>query len=271
MSEAVVIVENLTRVEKLADKLKEFLNFCGPISKLTIHKSEGKETNYAVVTFTSGSAARTAILMNNTPFEGSTVTVKAAPAGFVVPEADDEDQRPPVAAPVETASPLSGPEAIFELVLKQGAELTNAALEQAKALDQQHQISATIGALTEQAVQQAQAKFTEIDNELHITTKVTELTQQIEGTVSAITEQATALEQQYKIKETADGVFAATGVALTGLATEATKIAEQISEDPKVKEGIAALDAFSKEAEQTVAQAVGAAMAAAPTTAPTTQ
>lgn len=36
MSEAVVIVENLTRVADLKGKLQEFLGFCGGIDKITI-------------------------------------------------------------------------------------------------------------------------------------------------------------------------------------------------------------------------------------------
>lgn len=52
--------------------------------------------------------------------------------------------------------------------------------------EEQHGISATFAAVTEQAVQQAQAKFTEIDKELHITTKAAELTQQVEATFAAV-------------------------------------------------------------------------------------
>lgn len=95
-------------------------------------------------------------------------------------------------------------------------------------LPEQHGITATLAALTEQAVQQAQAKFTELDNELHITAKATELGQQIEHTFAAVSGTTKLLltlqlDEQYKIKETtqtvAGTVAAATGTALNDLAT----------------------------------------------------
>lgn len=51
---------------------------------------------------------------------------------------------------------------------------------------EQLHITATLAAVTEQAAQQAQAKFTELDKELNLSTKAAELGQQIEATFVAV-------------------------------------------------------------------------------------
>lgn len=69
------------------------------------------------------------------------------------------------------------------------------------------------------------------------------------------------LDEQYKIKETTQTAVTATETAFVGLASEATKVVTQLSEDPKLKEGVAQLEAWGQATGQAVQQTVEAAIA----------
>jgi len=233
----VVLVQNIQNSSNLKPALTEYFNFCGEISSITLHKGDAENTVTAIVRFAGSGVARTAILMNNTPFQGRNITVTNLPDNYTPPP--EIVPSGTVQEAVPAAEPIPGsPEAILQDLLKQ-----------ARAIDEQHGITATITAVTGEAVQQAQTKFQEIDKELQLTTKAAELGKEIEATF-------TALDQQYKITEATQQAKAATEAAFSELAVGATKVVEQLSQDPNIKEGLASLESWGEQTGKSIKEVV---------------
>jgi len=263
MTDAVVIVDNLPCGVTIKEQLQEYLGFAGAIKTLTVHKNEGKDTAHAVVTFEDAGATRTAVLMNNTPLLGGTITVTHAPKDYSVPKEDTlvlgssgavsvEASGSAAADPAGEAPLANSPEAVFQEVLKQGKAFADQAIDQLRAIDEQHHITATLTAVTEQTVQQAQAKMTELDSVYDIKGKALGFSREIQT-------QFDHLDQQYKITEATQQAKVATETAIVGLAAEANQTIDKISKDPAVAQGITAIESWGQATGKTIQEAIAAA------------
>jgi RNA recognition motif-containing protein len=168
-----VHVENIS-TKTSEDEIKSFFSFCGKISNISVTPTDS-DTQSASVTFEKTAAAKTALLLDNTQLGPNSVKVSSAksidelagdkPAS--AEEAKDGDHH------IEQEEK---PRArIVAEYLAHGYTISDAAIERALAVDQQHGISAKFtNALTNfdqrfQATQKAQA----VDNKLGLTQKGT--------------------------------------------------------------------------------------------------
>lgn len=145
-----VHVKNIS--EKTEDKeIKDFFTFCGKISSIDI-TTEGS-TKSATVTFEKETAARTALLLNNTKLGGNEITVTGDASTSATPPSvpttsateDDAENRSPLLTQEE--KPRSR---VLAEVLAHGYLVADTGLAKAIALDEQHGISSRFVATLKQ-------------------------------------------------------------------------------------------------------------------------
>jgi len=123
-------------------EVRDFFSFCGKISKLSVTPTsdEADSSKSATVTFEKETAAKTALLLDNTQLGPSQVTVKST-AGL--------DDLAPAQKDTETGEPLSEEvtqedkprSRIVAEYLAHGYVIGDRIIEQALALDKQHGVS----------------------------------------------------------------------------------------------------------------------------------
>jgi len=128
---------NIVQVKNIhattADKeIKEFFSFCGKISDVQV-TTEG-ESKSAVVTFEKESAAKTALLLNNTQLGSSQITVTGS--------ADKEDAHDATERDTDEITQEEKPRSrIFAEYLAHGYVVGDAALQRAIELDTKHGVT----------------------------------------------------------------------------------------------------------------------------------
>lgn len=167
-----VHVENISK-KTTEDEIKSFFGFCGKIESVSV-KASSDDTQSATVTFQKVAAAKTAQLLDNTQLGPNSVTVTGAKS---IDELAGEKS-----APAEEAKDgdhnieqEEKPRArIFAEYLAHGYTISDKAIEQALAIDQQHGVSSKFTAALQnfdqrfQATQKAQA----VDSRLGATDKL---------------------------------------------------------------------------------------------------
>ncbi|KFA75676.1 hypothetical protein S40288_06168 [Stachybotrys chartarum IBT 40288] len=135
-SKSTVIVKNISP-ESTDDSIRDFFSFCGSIADLKI-TSEG-ETRTAEVTFEKETAAKTALLLNNTQLGSNHITVTGAGG-----DSDDAPQSPKnnTSRDTDEITQEEKPRArILAEYLAQGYVIGDAAITRAIDLDSKHGVS----------------------------------------------------------------------------------------------------------------------------------
>ncbi|KAF2432821.1 hypothetical protein EJ08DRAFT_552232, partial [Tothia fuscella] len=116
-------------------EVRDFFSFCGKISNLSVN-DEGKDTKSATVTFEKETAAKTALLLDNTQLGPSQVTVTSDSSSTSGTSKDTEH------GDDQEVSQEDKPRArIVAEYLAHGYVISDQAIERALALDKQHGIS----------------------------------------------------------------------------------------------------------------------------------
>jgi len=165
MSEnATVNISNIS--PKTTEKeIRDFFSFCGKIEDLSITPATGEEGAQlsATVTFAQSSAARTALLLDNTQLSGAPIHV-SAPASLSELQHDVE-QHNHEATDEEIRQEDKPRAAIFAEYLAQGYVVGDKALQKGIELDEKHGIS---------------SRFTKFVNDLNNKHKVTDKTRAVD-------------------------------------------------------------------------------------------
>jgi hypothetical protein len=170
----VVQVKNIS--SKTEDKeIKDFFAFCGKITDIKV-QSEGADNKSATVTFEKDTAAKTALLLNNTQLGANHISVTSDAAH------DDSHDGHTGERDSDTITQEEKPRSrIFAEYLAHGYVISDAALQQAINLDQKHGVSSrflnTLQGLDKKyhATDRAQT----VDQSYGITQKATNLLQGI--------------------------------------------------------------------------------------------
>ncbi|KAL2255459.1 hypothetical protein VTK26DRAFT_3353 [Humicola hyalothermophila] len=122
-------------------EIKDFFSFCGKIANIEITAADGSTKN-ATVTFEKETAARTALLLNQTSLGGKEISVTAETA-----PSDTTDDGPATTTSTAGGTPVLTQEEkprarILAEVLAHGYLVAETGLQKALALDEQHGISA---------------------------------------------------------------------------------------------------------------------------------
>jgi RNA recognition motif-containing protein len=120
-------------------EVRDFFSFCGKISSLSVTPTsdESSSTKSATVTFEKETAAKTALLLDNTQLGPAQVTVKsAASLGDLAPAAKEAEQ-----GGDEVAQEDKPRRRIVAEYLAHGYVISDKVIERALALDKQHGVS----------------------------------------------------------------------------------------------------------------------------------
>jgi len=166
MSANVVHVKNISK-ETSEKEIKDFFSFCGKIEKLEV-TSEG-ETQNATVTFEKETAAKTALLLDNTQLGSTQVSVSSATGG------DDFGHSAVDSDSDELTQEQKPRSRIIAEYLAHGYAIGDQTTQRAIDLDKQHGITnrflQTLQKLDERT--KASTKAKEVDDKYAITTKAT--------------------------------------------------------------------------------------------------
>ncbi|KAI5197811.1 hypothetical protein E4T42_09607 [Aureobasidium subglaciale] len=167
-----VHVQNIS-AQTSEKEVRDFFSFCGKISNISItpESNASDSVKSATVTFEKESAAKTALLLDNTQLGANQVHVAATAtldqlAGGKLSAADEESS--------DNISQEDKPRSrIVAEYLAHGYTISDKAIERALALDQQHGVSARFTSSLQQfdAKYQATAKAQGIDQKLGVTDK----------------------------------------------------------------------------------------------------
>jgi len=117
-------------------EVRDFFSFCGKISDLSV-KDEGGETKSATVTFEKATAAKTALLLDNTQLGPSQVHVTSDAATDSTSTSKDAEH----SADHDVAQEDKPRARIFAEYLAHGYVISDQVIEKGLALDKQHGIS----------------------------------------------------------------------------------------------------------------------------------
>jgi len=245
--------------------VSEFFSFCGKITnlKLTKYPNKGGE---AIVTFETESAAKTAQLLTNALIADRPITVGPYHGDNQVPSQTErsaaeeattieykEEQicnKPAVPADRSHTSVVAS-------LLASGYVLGKDAIEKAREIDEQNQISQKIMA----AATVAKEKITEIDQQLHISETIQSVGNTITTVGNTITTKAHALDQAYHVSDNVNAAIKTvaqtieSGVAMAKevpVVQSATSAVNQVGENIKtfVAPTVGALKANVEEIKQ---------------------
>ncbi|KFH45424.1 hypothetical protein ACRE_037500 [Hapsidospora chrysogenum ATCC 11550] len=136
MSKATVHVKNIATATS-DDEVREFFSFCGKIADLKV--TEEGESKSADVTFEKDTAAKTALLLNNTQLGANHITVTSA-AGDTGDEGSHFDKSGDRSGDEITQEEKPRARILAEY-LAQGYVIGDAAIQRALELDQKHGVS----------------------------------------------------------------------------------------------------------------------------------
>ncbi|THX10281.1 hypothetical protein D6D13_05518 [Aureobasidium pullulans] len=169
-----VHVQNIS-AQTSEKEVRDFFSFCGKISNISVtpESNEADSVKSASVTFEKESAAKTALLLDNTQLGANQVHVAATASldqlsGGKLSAADNDT------SDKDNLSQEDKPRSrIVAEYLAHGYTISDKAIERALALDQQHGVSARFTSTLQQfdAKYQATAKAQGIDQKLGVTDK----------------------------------------------------------------------------------------------------
>ncbi|KAK3172060.1 hypothetical protein OEA41_004144 [Lepraria neglecta] len=138
MSSTVVHVKNIAH-QTSEKEVRDFFSFCGKITSLSVTPtSEAADSQSATVTFEKETAAKTALLLDNTQLGSSQVSVSSA-AGISELAGSNNEEEPREGHDIsQEDKPRSR---IVAEYLAHGYVLSDAALQRAIALDNKHGVS----------------------------------------------------------------------------------------------------------------------------------
>jgi len=186
--------------------VSDFFSFCGKINKLFLTKTEGSDTNTAVIQFETDSAAKTALLLTNALIIDRPITV----TGFSSGTSQEKENVPVAEQSNVVSSNAQVPESqitqrefgvpddqrsktsVVASLVAAGYVLGQDALVKAKEIDEKHMISLQ----AKVAVDSVKAKLHEIDVSYGISEKAQTLGKQA-------TDKVKQIDEQYKISEKA--------------------------------------------------------------------
>lgn len=193
-SSTTVVVTNISPSAN-EKTLSEFFSFCGKITSLKLTKFPNKGGE-AVVVFETESAAKTALLLTNALIADRPITV--APF-FEEVHSEKSPNLPETGETVELKEQISHKTpastdnthtSVIASLIAAGYILGNDALNKARAIDEENQISSKIIS----AATVAKDKMTEIDQQLHITETISNI-----GTT--ITTKVNDIDQTYHVSD----------------------------------------------------------------------
>jgi len=185
--------------------VSDFFSFCGKINKLFLTKTEGSDTNTAVIQFETDSAAKTALLLTNALIIDRPIIVIGFSSG--TPEAEKVPEKNVVSPNTQipenqiTQREFGVPDdqrsktSVVASLVAAGYVLGQDALDKAKEVDEKHMISLQ----AKVAVESVKAKLHEIDVSYGISEKAQSLGKQA-------TDKVKQIDEQYKISEKAKEV-----------------------------------------------------------------
>eukprot|EP01090_Pellita_catalonica_P016892 TRINITY_DN4983_c0_g1_i1.p1 TRINITY_DN4983_c0_g1~~TRINITY_DN4983_c0_g1_i1.p1 ORF type:complete len:372 (-),score=110.02 TRINITY_DN4983_c0_g1_i1:141-1256(-) len=239
-----VFVRNIS--PKASEKsVGDFFAFCGIITSITIRRQPDSDEGLqeAIVEFKDAKATEIAKLLTNALIIDRPITVtlysqeaaKAAEAATTLDDTEvtvtgDEIQNKKHALPASQRSHTS----VIASLVAAGYELANGTLEKARAVDDQHKISATVTS----GLTTAQAKASELDKEYKISETASSFTNSLVQTVAAY-------DQTYGISEAAKGAYTATSDAVKATAATAAESLKPVTENPTVVSTVGTIKATS--------------------------
>jgi RNA recognition motif-containing protein len=184
MSANVVYVKNISK-ETSEKEVKDFFSFCGKITQLEV-TSTG-ETQNATVTFEKETAAKTALLLDNTQLGKTQVSVSSATGGDDFGHSTNDNEEGD-----EIAQEQKPRSRIIAEYLAHGYIITDQTAEKAIDLDKKHGISnrflETLQKLDQKV--QASSKAKVVDEKYDITNKATQTVSSIWSGLSSYYEKA---------------------------------------------------------------------------------
>eukprot|EP01129_Flabellula_baltica_P005175 TRINITY_DN1848_c0_g1_i1.p1 TRINITY_DN1848_c0_g1~~TRINITY_DN1848_c0_g1_i1.p1 ORF type:complete len:244 (+),score=59.54 TRINITY_DN1848_c0_g1_i1:2-733(+) len=164
-----IIVKNIPAGNDGSEQeLREFFNYCGDIVNMQLQESE-QGMYEAIIQFDSEAGVKTALVLDGATLGGRALVIQEAPAGFVLEELDVNDEQ--------------------------------AEVEQVEAPEEEDDLLNSVFLTFKQVGDSINQKFTEIDQDLQISTKLNEAGNTIK---SKIDEVDGNLELSVKAKEARD-------------------------------------------------------------------
>jgi len=242
-----IIVNNVARTTEQRKTLVDFFSFCGNITALSIIPDDQDESIVsAVITFDSPVAARTAVLLNNTPLNEKFISVHLAPTEQSGQDTTEVFPKLHTAERTQTS--------IISELLAKGYQLSQQALQNAREYDEANQITATMN----QLAKEVEASVTSFDQEHKITETIQQFAQLAKVRVVAldqtyqISTNAMALGDSVKDKlaqleeehNISSRVESATGAVVAGVQQGANQVNEFLATNETAKAGIEQVSAI---------------------------
>jgi len=183
MSANVVNVKNISK-ETSEKEIKDFFSFCGKVSKLDVQTAG--ETKTAEVTFEKETAAKTALLLDNTQLGSTQVSVSSATGsddfGHSAPDSDGDEI-------TQEQKPRAR---IIAEYLAHGYAITDQTTQRAIDLDHKHGISNRFLETLQKLDQKTQAtgRAKAVDQQYQVTTKATNIASTLWSGINSYYEKA---------------------------------------------------------------------------------